>query len=67
MLAFDELHEIFASSFLQLVKIPLDGSIILQRITDTSQLGVTSKFAEDSLCPSSRSLMKVVKEDWTQY
>lgn len=65
MLAFDELNEIFGSPFLQLVKVPLDGSTILQCVTHASQFGVTSKFTEDTVCSSSRSLKKVVEEDWT--
>ncbi|KAK4831590.1 hypothetical protein QYF61_018350 [Mycteria americana] len=55
-----ELHEVLASPFLQPVKVPLDASTTLWCISHSSQFCVISKLAEGTLCPSSRSLMKML-------
>ncbi|KAK4810954.1 hypothetical protein QYF61_013362, partial [Mycteria americana] len=57
-----ELHEIPVSPILQLVKVPLDGSMTLWHISCSSQFGVISKLAGDTLCP----IIQIINEDVEQ-
>ncbi|GAB0175715.1 cAMP-dependent protein kinase inhibitor alpha [Grus japonensis] len=66
-LPFVELHEVPDSPFLQPVKIPPDGSMILWFISLCSQFGVICKLAEGTLYPIIQIINEDVKQDWTQY
>ncbi|KAK4825521.1 hypothetical protein QYF61_000034 [Mycteria americana] len=49
------------------VQVPLDGSTTLWCINHSSEFGVISKLAEDTLCPIIHIMNEDVKQDWTQY
>ena len=58
-LPFAELYNIPVSSFLQPVKVLLNGSLTLWCISHSSQFCVISKLAEGTLCP----IIQTVNED----
>ena len=65
---FVELHEVPVGSFLQPVKVLLDGSMTLWcRGCHSSQFGVICKHAEGILCTIIQIINEDVKEYWTQY
>ncbi|PKU44133.1 hypothetical protein llap_5545 [Limosa lapponica baueri] len=61
-----ELHEVPVSPFLQPSKVPLEGSMTLWCISQSSSLGVIYKLAEGGPCP----IIQISNEDYwncTQY
>jgi len=54
-----EPHEVHMGPLLKLVQVPLDGTLSLQRVGGTTQLGVICQLAEGALDPA-MSLMKML-------
>ena len=54
-----EPHEVHMDPLLELVQMPLNGTLSLRRVNCTTQLGVVSKLAEGALNPT-MSLMKIL-------
>ncbi|PKU27993.1 erythroblast nad (+)--arginine adp-ribosyltransferase-like [Limosa lapponica baueri] len=52
---------------LQPVQVSLDGSAALWGVSRSSQFGVISEFAEDTLCPLIQVTDEYVEQHWTQY
>ena len=62
-----ELHEVHAGPPLQPVKVPLNGIPSLQRVNQTTQLGVVGKLAEGALSPTVHVADKDIKQHRPQY
>ncbi|PKU41816.1 hypothetical protein llap_7868 [Limosa lapponica baueri] len=62
-----ELHKVPVCPFLQLVEVPLDGSMTLMYSGHSSQICVICNLAECTLCTFVQIFTEGVKQNWTYY